>query len=141
MELEREIQKLQSSYEQVIINFDGSLDAVEVAADEMLSSVFRNVLNNAVQHNDKEIPEVTVSTGLTKTHAIVHIADNGPGVLDEQKATIFEKEQIGLDSDGTGLGLYLVETLVSRYGGQVRVLDNDPEGAIFVLCLPLVDSV
>lgn len=137
--LEGEIQRLQSSHERVIVNLDGPLDAVEVAADEMLSSVFRNILNNAIQHNDKEIPEITVSTSVADTNAVVHIADNGPGIPDDQKATIFEEEQIGLDSDGTGLGLYLVETLVSRYGGQVRVLDNDPEGAIFVLRLPLVD--
>jgi PAS domain S-box-containing protein len=139
-ELDEEIQRLQSSYERAIVDVKGPLDAVEVVADEMLPSVFRNILNNAVQHNDKDIPEITVSTNLTDTTAVVHIADNGPGIPDDQKAAVFEEEHIGLDSNGTGLGLYLVETLVSRYGGQVRVLDNKPEGAIFVLQLPRAES-
>jgi len=139
-ELDGEIQRLQSSYERAIVDVKGPLDAVEVVADEMLPSVFRNILNNAVQHNDKDIPEITVSTNLTDTTAVVHIADNGPGIPDDQKAAVFEEEHIGLDSNGTGLGLYLVETLVSRYGGQVHVLDNEPEGAIFVLQLPRAES-
>jgi len=139
-ELDEEIQRLQSSYERAIVDVKGPLDAVEVVADEMLPSVFRNILNNAVQHNDKDIPEITVSTNLTDTTAVVHIADNGPGIPDDQKAAVFEEEHIGLNSNGTGLGLYLVETLVSRYGGQVHVLDNEPEGAIFVLQLPRAES-
>jgi signal transduction histidine kinase len=44
---------------------------------------------------------------------------------------------MGLDSEGTGLGLYLVETLVDRYGGNVYIKDNDPTGAVFVVELPV----
>ena len=39
----------------------------------------------------------------------------------------------GLDSDGTGIGLYLVQTLVERYGGAVWIEDNEPEGSVFVV--------
>jgi signal transduction histidine kinase len=46
---------------------------------------------------------------------------------------------MGLDSAGTGLGLYLVDTLVDRYGGEIRVEDNDPEGTVFVVELPLAE--
>jgi signal transduction histidine kinase len=60
------------------------------------------------------------------------IADNGPGVPDEQKERIFEEGEKGIDSEDTGLGLHLVRTLVDRYGGDVRVEDNEPEGSVFV---------
>ncbi|RJX51996.1 hypothetical protein DP106_00065 [Halonotius pteroides] len=66
----------------------------------------------------------------------VQVADNGPGVPDDHKAEIFGKGETGLDSAGTGLGLYLVETLVSAYDGSVSVADNDPEGAVFAVTLP-----
>jgi len=38
---------------------------------------------------------------------------------------------------GTGIGLYLVRTLVENYGGEVRVTDNNPRGAIFTVTVPV----
>ena len=109
------------------------LPDIEVAAGELLSSVFRNLLKNAIQHNDKDRPEITVSVQIAEETAVVRVADNGPGVRDELKPEIFGKGEKGLDSAGTGIGLYLVQTLVESYGGSVRVEDNDPEGAVFVV--------
>lgn len=131
-----EIQDVRASYERTIVNLDGPIPDVTIAADRMLDSVFRNLLSNAIQHNDKDVPEVTVSARTGESRAVVHVADNGPGIPDERKSTIFEEEHMGLESDGTGLGLYLVGTLVDRYGGQVRVVDNDPEGTMFIVSLP-----
>ena len=70
----------------------------------------------------------------------VRVADNGPGIPDTQKETIFGKGEKGLDSPGTGLGLYLVRTLVKQYGGAVWVEDNDPEGSVFVVERPLTEE-
>ena len=114
------------------------LPDIEVAAGELLSSVFRNLLKNAIQHNDKDRPEITVSVQIAEETAVVRVADNGPGVRDELKPEIFGKGEKGLDSAGTGIGLYLVQTLVESYGGSVRVEDNDPEGAVFVVELQRV---
>ena len=106
----------------------------------MLDSVFRNLLSNAVQHNDKEVPEVSVSATTHDMRAVVRIADNGPGVPDSQKQEIFGEGEKGLDSSGTGLGLYLVQELVTHYGGEVWVEDNNPEGAVFAVELPLANT-
>ncbi|MFW6265473.1 MAG: ATP-binding protein, partial [Halanaeroarchaeum sp.] len=51
----------------------------------------------------------------------------------------FEEGKRGLDSDGTGLGLYLVSVLVDRYDGAVSVEDNEPAGAVFVVELPIAE--
>ncbi|WP_143420945.1 sensor histidine kinase [Halorubrum halodurans] len=99
----------------------------------MLSSVFRNLLENAVQHNDEETPEITVRCVDGEETVRVRIADNGPGVPDEQKAEIFGKGESGLGSSGSGIGLYLVNTLTDQFGGDVWVEDNDPKGAVFVV--------
>lgn len=133
--LETQVSEVQSSYPNAVVTYETPIPAIRVTADEMLSSVFRNLLKNAVQHNDKEIAEITVSATEDDKTVSVQIADNGPGVPDDQKESIFGKDEKDLDSPGTGMGLYLVETLVSRYGGDVNVEDNEPCGAVFIVQL------
>jgi len=76
----------------------------------------------------------------------LRVADNGPGVEPERQESIFGKGEKGLESDGTGIGLYLVHTLVASYGGEVWI-DGAPDdgredgvadlgGAVFVVELP-----
>jgi len=137
--LETQIDDAQSIHERTIVSVEGTIPNVEVLADDMLESVFRNVLNNAVVHNDKELREVTVSATRHDEVVRIRVADNGPGIPDERKETVFGKEQKGLDSPGTGIGLYLVDTLINQYGGDVWVEDNDPDGATFVVELPLAE--
>jgi signal transduction histidine kinase len=138
--LERELDEIESEYPDAHLTVEGSLPAVQVRADRMLDSVFRNLLSNAVQHNDKAVPEISVSATNHDGKVVVRIADNGPGVPDGQKEEIFGKGEKGLDSAGTGLGLHLVQHLITHYGGDVWVEDNDPEGAVFAVELPLVDA-
>jgi len=138
--LEGELDDVRSEDSNAAITVDGVIPDVSVVANDMLNSVFRNLLTNAVQHNDKAIPEVCVSAATRDESAVVRIADNGPGVPDEQKTTIFGKGEKGLESEGTGIGLYLVETLVDMYGGDIWVEDNASEGAVFVVELPLATS-
>jgi PAS domain S-box-containing protein len=134
--LESELEEVRETRPDATVTTEGTVPAVTVRAGEMLSSVFRNLLKNAVQHNDTDDPEVTVSATTGDGTVEVAVADNGPGVPDERKEEIFGQGEKGLESSGTGIGLYLVRTLVERYGGDVRVEDNDPEGSVFVVRLP-----
>lgn len=113
-----------------------SIPEVAVVGNEMLGSVFRNLLNNAVQHNDNDNPVVEIDVDVREEDVVVHVADNGPGIPDDQKDEIFGKGEKGLESPGTGIGLYLVSTLVTQYGGDVQVADNDPRGSVFSVRLP-----
>jgi len=135
--LRGEVDALRESYPDAVVSMDDPVPELHIAADELLDSVFRNLLRNAVQHNNKETPKVTVSAAREGEHVTVRIADNGPGVPDERKESVFGKGEKGLESDGTGIGTYLVKTLVSRYSGTVWVEDNEPGGAVFVVTLPI----
>lgn len=133
------IENARAKYDNAVITIGDRIPDVTIQGDELLEAVFRNLIQNAVVHNDKPIPNVQLSTTLNDGTVRVTIADNGPGIPDDQKETIFGKGEKGLDSPGTGIGLYLVRTLVERYGGDVWVEDNDPEGAVFVVQLPVAE--
>jgi PAS domain S-box-containing protein len=144
--LDEQIEDLRSAQSEAVITIDGTLPRVEVVGNDMLGSVFRNLLQNAIQHNNKQIPKITVSAERVDDKVTVRVADNGPGVPDKHKETIFGKGEKNLDSKGTGLGLYLVESLVDSYGGEVWVEDRtsegetDTEGAVFVVELPVATA-
>jgi len=133
--IKKQIDRLKEGHEDTDIRITSSVPAVTVIGDELLDAVFRNLLSNAVQHNDKDVPEIAISGTIEDDYVLVQIADNGPGVSDAHKTEIFGRGNQGLESAGTGIGLYLVDTLVDSYGGDVWVEDNDPEGAVFVVKL------
>lgn len=135
--LRDQVSVAQSSFDHTDITVDGTVPDVSVYADGMLDSVFRNLLENAVRHNDKSTPEVTVSVSEGPDDAIVvRIADNGPGISDSRKTELFGYGEKGSESTGSGMGTYLIDTLVTEYGGDVWVEDGDPEGAVFAVSLP-----
>ncbi|KKF39824.1 histidine kinase [Halorubrum saccharovorum] len=140
--LSQQVEEVRSAYSEAVFTVEGSFPEAEVVGDEMLSSVFRNILRNAVQHNDETPPKVTVSATVEAADGVaeVRIADNGPGIPEDQRDEIFGKGEKGLDSPGAGIGLYLVRSLVEIYGGDVWIEDNEPKGAVFVVQLQLCEG-
>ena len=130
--LSEQIDALRATSPEAAVTVD-DVPQVDVRAGELLASVFKNLLTNAVQHNHTAEPRIRIWAEQDDEHVRVHVADNGPGVRDELKDEIFGKGEKGLESPGTGIGLYLVRTLVESYGGSVRVEDNEPDGAVFVV--------
>lgn len=135
--LREEIERVRSTYDyrsdSVTIRDPDAIDDrdLPVVATPLLSSVFGNLLDNAVIHNDKESVEVSVAVEECEDRVVVRIADNGPGVPDSRKREVFGRSEKGLESPGSGLGLYLVDQLVDIYGGSVWIEDNEPDGSVF----------
>jgi PAS domain S-box-containing protein len=117
-----------------------------VKANELLQDVFRNLLTNAIKHarTDRHLTigvavKSIVQNG--RNFCRVAIEDNGPGVPDEIKDRLFRRFSRGdTKAKGSGLGLYLVKTLVEHYGGNIRIEDRVPgdctKGARFVVTIP-----
>jgi PAS domain S-box-containing protein len=138
--LETVVNTRQGTFEAATIRMEGQPPAVTVEANEMLSAIFRNLINNAVQHNDADEPRVTISSQVDDDSVRIRVADNGPGIPDDQRDQIFDSDEKGLDSTGTGMGLYLVTNLVDMYDGSVRIENNEPRGTVFVVELPTIDA-
>lgn len=137
--LDRQIQEVRAVNPEATITIEGTLPETAVVANSLLGSVVRNLLTNAIQHNRSDEPRVTVSATERDGWIELRVADNGPGIPDSHKEELFGKGEKGLESAGTGIGLYLVRTLVESYGGEVRAIDNEPNGSLFVVDLPVAD--
>jgi signal transduction histidine kinase len=101
------------------------------AAPVDLELVFRNLIDNAVKYASDEDPrvQVTLKPGF-EGWVVVRITDNGRGIPPQFRRKLFARfirlgSELERDKPGTGLGLYIVRTLVSRLGGKVRIRDRD----------------
>ena len=103
--------------------------------------IFRNLLDNAVKYAGSP-PKINARLRLEGERAIVEVSDNGPGIPADKRRKIFGRfvrlgEELQRKKPGTGLGLFIVRTLVKRLGGKVRVLDrNRRMGTVFEVRLP-----
>jgi len=106
----------------------------QVRADDLLPVVFNNLIGNATKHGGPGV-EIAVRVEELNGEVQVSVEDNGPGVPDEDKEAIFHRYEQHKRGVGEGLGLYLVQILVERYGGRVWAEDRVPgrpgEGAAF----------
>ncbi|WP_135662422.1 response regulator [Halorhabdus rudnickae] len=119
--LKSEVEKAERRHERLVVERDGEIPNVSVRGNELLSSVFGNLLSNAVRHNDKSEPRVTIYVEEGEMDVQIYVADNGPGIPEATIDGIFGKGEMGPESPGTGIGLYLVHTIVERFDGHVSV--------------------
>ncbi|HWY56471.1 MAG TPA: ATP-binding protein [Terriglobales bacterium] len=145
---------INSIVESTLAMFDGRLDNIRlrtflspelpnVMADpEAIKRALANLLDNAAEAmHDALFREIQVSTALVATRDVVEItvADTGHGVTRELKERLF-LPYFSTKKRGTGLGLAIVNRIVEDHHGSIRVEENQPVGARFVVELPIVSD-
>ncbi|MDA8164366.1 MAG: ATP-binding protein, partial [Desulfobacteraceae bacterium] len=105
---------------------------------KQMKRVLINLLDNAVAALPEEAGKVEIELRPDPGQAVVflEVRDNGRGVKDEDKLRLFEP-YFSTKKTGTGLGLAIATTVVADHGGYIRVKDNEPRGARFIIELPL----
>lgn len=96
-----------------------------------------NLIDNAVKYTPSG--GVAVSARAYELFARVDVADTGPGVPEEELEKLFQRFYRGgaaLDTEGVGVGLYLVRRIAQGQGGYVKVFSRPGKGAKFSLFLP-----
>jgi PAS domain S-box-containing protein len=133
--LDRKLRELSMAYPDV--TFERSIPAdVQVRADDLLADVLGNVLTNSIEHNDADGLTVETTVDVRDDTVRISIADDGVGVDDERKESIFRRgETSHAKETGSGFGLFFVDVMIEKYGGEVRVEDSDDGGARFVIDL------
>ncbi len=104
-----------------------------------MKRVLINLFTNAVEVlKDVSEPEVKVwgYYQSSSKHAILEIADNGPGFSSEERSRMFEP-YFSQKKGNTGLGLTIVKSIVNDHRGFVEVKPNTPQGSVFIIELPV----
>jgi nitrogen fixation/metabolism regulation signal transduction histidine kinase len=130
--------ELFDNVQQVKITYRAQLlhPALVLVDKDQLIRVLNNLLNNAIQ----AIPtgrdgEIDVCLRVSEHHVIVRIQDNGVGITQENKQRIFVPN-FTTKSNGTGLGLAMVKTIVEQNQGSVFFRSKEEKGASFYISLP-----
>ncbi len=96
-----------------------------------------NLVENAVSAMDGQgSVTVTVAHRPAEQKVSVEVADTGKGLTDEEKTRVFEP-YFSTKSAGMGLGLSIVAAIVTDHNGSIRVTDNEPRGARFIMEFPV----
>ena len=108
-----------------------------------MTSIATNLLENAIKYADGT-PVLEVRLTANNKKITLEFADQGPGIPDKEKKRIFEKfYRIGSEetrkTKGTGLGLFIVHQIVRAHNGRIQVLDNEPNGTIFKIEIPIAE--
>ncbi len=101
----------------------------DVLGGSLLVELFSNLIENSVKHSDCNC--ISISSEEEEEEFIVSIEDDGTGISDGIKEEIFGKGFKRGETEGSGLGLYLVKEIAERYGGRVEVKDSELGGARF----------
>lgn len=109
---------------------------VHVQADRFaLTNVVTNLIENAIKYSPP-CENVQVRLSKNKDNILFTVEDHGIGISDEEKKHIFNKfYRVGNEgtrkTKGTGLGLYIVKTVLEKHQAHIKVKDNKPAGSIF----------
>ncbi len=117
-------------------------DVPEINADpKLLRMVLQNLLSNAVKYTP-ESGHILVSVEHKDKEILIKVSDSGWGIPKGESSKIFSKlfrasnvkEQ---DTEGTGLGLYIVKSIVEGSGGTIRFESEEHKGTTFFVTLPV----
>lgn len=106
----------------------------------LLKRALGNLLGNAVKYTPPG-GKVTIRAALVESTLEIEVRDDGPGILPEAQARLFDRfyRAPGTSGEGTGLGLSIVKSILEKHGGRIRVTSTPDEGSSFVIALPLAE--
>jgi signal transduction histidine kinase len=126
------------------LNFDQDLPHMKVDRN-LIRMIFQNLLSNAIKYTRAQgSVTMTLSRGSgSKDTIFISVADTGIGIPKEEQPQIFSKlhrAKNAQDSvpDGTGLGLYVVKTIIERVQGVITFDSVENKGTTFYVTLPVV---
>lgn len=104
----------------------------------------QNLIDNALKYTPKN-GTINIKAETVDDYMQISVTDNGIGIPKNQMEKLFTKffrgvNAVKLETDGSGLGLYIVKNIARRHGGDVWAKSEEGKGTTFYLALPLKES-
>jgi len=137
------VYELMSPPEDFSLELDGSFPVFNTV-NAAFQMVFRNLINNAIKHHDREGGKLVISVEENAKFYIFRLQDDGPGIEPKYHEKIFGLYQTLKSKDemeGSGMGLAIIKKTVMHYSGDISVESREGLGACFVVNWPKEISV
>lgn len=129
----------------IVSHFSKNEDIMLMADSQKLYQVFQNLINNAIKYSPNNS---SIEVGMKKeegTTGTFYVKDSGIGVPQKQQGRIFDKffraeNVLDTDTNGTGLGLYIVKAIIEAHGGKIWFESEEEKGTTFYFQLPIVPN-
>jgi len=139
--LEETVSLYRNLYHNISFRFEQSvIPKFRMDRDGIKRAMINLITNSAKAIGNKE-GVITIATSFdgNKGVGIVVVGDNGNGIADEDKGKVFDP-YFTKNKDGMGLGLAIVHSIILEHHGRIYVEDNIPEGAKFIIELPIIGA-
>lgn len=108
---------------------------------KVLNDIIQNLASNAIEYSPADTV-VTITLEKEGNYVKISVANRGPAITEEERAHLFQKFYRGesgkkMKQDGTGLGLYIVRSLVENSGGKIDFVSGKGKETVFWFTLPL----
>ena len=116
-------------------------DPIYVRNADLLEQAIDEAVENSIKHDNQSAPEVTITTDRDSDpdYVYISVADNGPGIPDFERRVIESGEETPLQHS-LGIGIWMMNWVVTTLGGVLTISDNDPRGSVVTFQLPRVDE-
>lgn len=127
------------NHPEIVFQFIGDNRMPEIHMDrEQIRRMIINLIDNAIAAvGSSPEPKIVIKSNYDRRRRMANLefCDNGPGISNQDKVRIFDP-YFTTKAGGTGLGLAIVSSIISDHQGVIRVYDNRPRGAKFIVDLP-----
>jgi len=127
----------------IVINFSEPKKIMLFADINMLKTVLRNLISNAIKFSNKH-SQIFISIGQNHVETLITVSDSGVGIEMNNQAKLWEPSNLyttnGTEKEkGTGLGLSLCKEFVEKHGGKIWVESEPGKGSDFKFTIPFIN--
>ncbi|WP_254862165.1 sensor histidine kinase [Halovivax gelatinilyticus] len=129
--VERAVRVVETRFDDVTI--DRSISPVRAIGIAKLERAIVELVENAVIHNDRSEPTISIAVRRESETVTIEVADDGPPIPEMERDVLSDELTPEPLFHGTGLGLWLVQWIVRRSGGSLRFDDRKPRGNVVTI--------